>query len=124
MDELTRQMAKETRVTVESLTDELDAIARGAVAAEQYGAAKGAIEVKAKLHGHLIERKEVGLPGEFAALNAEQIIAQLRKDHGDRAAELLIALLEAGEPKAIKSWPETPTRTINEGDPELLKTLR
>lgn len=86
-----------TKVTVQSLTEELDAIARGAVAAEQYGAAKGAVETKAKLHGHLVDRKEVGAPGEFATLSADQVLEQVRKDHGDDAANAFARLIGASE---------------------------
>lgn len=91
-------MAVKTRVTVESLTEELDAVRDGALAAEQYGAAKAAIDTKAKLHGFLVERHEVGQPGDFAALDdAAALLAKVRAELGDDAADLVAAFMRKGE---------------------------
>lgn len=92
--EITKGLAMKTRVTVESVTVELDRIAAGAEADKQYGAAKGAVETKARLHGLLIDRKESGQPGDFAGLNnAEDVLAMVRKELGDTAAAALQAAL-------------------------------
>jgi len=96
--ELTRSLAMKTKVSVESLTDELDAVTKGAVAAEQYGAARGAIETKAKLHGLLVERKESGAPGDFASLGTvDEIVAKVRSELGEQAALLLQGALDKPE---------------------------
>lgn len=87
-----------TRVTLESLTEELDTIARGAVQDAQWAAAKGAVETKARLHGLLVERKETGAPGDFAALQStEEIVAKVRSELGDTIAEVLLKTLAASQ---------------------------
>jgi len=88
-----------TRVTVETITQDLDRIAQGAEAALQFGAAKGAVETKAKLHGLLIERKESGAPGDFASLGSvDEIVAKVRSELGEQAALLLQGMLAKPEP--------------------------
>jgi len=54
------------------------------------GAAVSARALKAKLAGLLIDRKEVGTPGEFESMRAEELAAALVKllaDHGLTVAE-------------------------------------
>lgn len=90
-----------TRVTVESITADLDRIAAGAEAAEQYAAAKGAVETKAKLHGLLVERKESGQPGEFNNLtSADDVLALVRAELGDDTARVLAAALARQDSEA------------------------
>jgi hypothetical protein len=94
LNELTRSLAVKTRVTVESITEELDAIRDGANAALQFGAAKGAVETKAKLHGLLIERKEAGAPGDFAGLQSvDDVLALVKAELGDETATVLASVL-------------------------------
>lgn len=96
LKEITRSLAMKTRVTVESVTADLDRIAAGAEAAQQYGAAKGAVETKAKLHGLLIDRKETGDPGAFAGLQDEAaVMAMVRAELGEAAAQQLKQALRA-----------------------------
>jgi hypothetical protein len=108
LTELTRHLAMKTRVTVESITNELDRIAAGAEANLQFGAAKGAVETKAKLHGLLIDRKESGLPGDFAGLQEQDVVALVRKELGDAAAALLIASLPGIACDATERGPDEP----------------
>ncbi len=83
-----------TRVTVESVTDELNAIRDRAMALDQPSAARGAVETKAKLHGLLVDRKESGGPGDFAALQTqEQVLALLRAELGEDIAALVSTAL-------------------------------
>lgn len=103
-----------TRVTVESVTEDLDRIMRGAEAAAQYGPAASAAVSKAKLHGHMIERKETGQPGDFQGLTTpEAVIAAIRAELGDKAAEALQAALAplADEP-APEAAPALPLATM------------
>ncbi len=111
--ELTRHIAVKTLVTVESVTRELDAVTVGATAAEQFGAARAAIETKAKLHGLLVERKETGQPGDFAALaSRDAVLAMIRAEYGDQAADMLNAMTLAKalpvqvEPDVVTIEPE------------------
>jgi len=98
LTELTRHIAVKTRVTVESITNELDRIRDGAEGALQYGAARSAVETKAKLHGLLVERKESGQPGDFAGLqSASEVLALVRSELGDETAALLAAALDRRE---------------------------
>ena len=96
MDEITRELAMKTRVTVASITAELDEAAALAKRIDQPSAMTQAIIAKAKLHGLLIERKEAGAPGDFAAARTEaEVLEQVRNDLGEAAAELLGQLLKA-----------------------------
>lgn len=104
--ELDRQMAERTRVTVESLTDDLNRIMQGAEADKQYAAAKGAVDTKAKLHGHLIDRKETGAPGDFASMqNAGEVLDLVRKELGDEAADALAAVFAKKEAEEVAETP-------------------
>lgn len=101
MREITEGLAMKTRVTVESITADLDRIAAGAEASEQWAAAKGAVDTKAKLHGLLVDRKETGQPGDFANLaTAEDVLALVASELGPETAALLTAALaKADEPE-------------------------
>jgi hypothetical protein len=53
---------------------------------------------KGKLHGLLVERKESGNPGDFAALaDNEAIIARVRAEMGDDMATALAVLIGKAE---------------------------
>jgi hypothetical protein len=86
-----------TRVTVETITEDLDRIMRAAEAAEQFGAAKGAIDSKAKLHGLMVERRETGQPGDFSTQTEAQTLELVRAELGDDAAAVLSKALQAIE---------------------------
>jgi hypothetical protein len=106
LNELTRHIAMKTRVTVESITEELDRIRDGAEGALQYGAARSAVETKAKLHGLLVERKETGQPGDFSGQqSAAEVLAVVEAELGKETAALLTAALarrdEASAPDAL-----------------------
>lgn len=111
--ELTKGLAMKTRVTVESVTTDLRRIAEGAEADKQFGAAKGAVETMAKLHGLLVDRKESGGPGEFAGLtSAEDVLALVRTELGDDTAAVLAAAL-ARQDKAEEQEAEQPAPTVD-----------
>lgn len=105
--EITRSIAVKTRVTVESITTQLDEDRALAVRVDQPGAAIQATVAKAKLHGLLIDRKESGAPGDFAAAQTpEQVIAKVREELGEEAAAALQALV--GGPAAAPEPAEAP----------------
>jgi hypothetical protein len=92
--ELTRGFAMKTRVTVETISEQLDADRDFARRVDQAGPALNATIAKAKLHGLIVDRKETGAPGDFAALSsADDVLALVRKELGDEAAALLLASL-------------------------------
>ena len=94
LDEISRQMAEKTRVTIASITEELEEERMAAHNAGQTGVAVQAIVYKAKLHGLLVARSETGAPGDFAALQTpEQVLAVIRRDLGDDVAAALAAML-------------------------------
>ena len=101
--EIRKQMAGRTRITVDSLIAELEADRDLARALEQPSAAIAAVQLKARLAGLLVDRKETGAPGDFGALqSAEDVLAAVRRDLGDKAADLLQAsLVEADEDAAL-----------------------
>ncbi|MGJ4888991.1 hypothetical protein ACQR1Y_12395 [Bradyrhizobium sp. HKCCYLRH3099] len=95
MSEIKQQMARENRVTVASITAELDRAAALAERIEQPAAMTTAIATKAKLHGLLVERRETGAPGDFAAAQSEaEVVAAVREQLGDEAAEALLVLIK------------------------------
>jgi hypothetical protein len=105
--ELTRGLAMKTRVTVETITAELDEAAALAKRVEQPGAAIQAIATKAKLHGLLIDRKETGQPGDFqAAKTAEDVLAAVRAELGEAAAQALAAMVGQALPETKPALPE------------------
>lgn len=86
------------RVTVESLMDDLRQDRDLARNLGQPGAALQATQLMAKLVGLLVDRKESGAPGDFAALQTrEDVFARVRQEMGDEAANLLSALLSASD---------------------------
>jgi len=90
IEELRRHMTRRTAVTVESLAEELDEARALALKTEQPSAAVQASTVKAKLFGHLVDRKEVGKPGDFIdAQSAGDVIETVRKELGEVAARAL-----------------------------------
>lgn len=98
--ELHKGLAMKTRVTVESLTAELDAAIELAKRVDQPGAITQAVTVKGKLHGLLIDRKETGQPGDFqAAQTAAEVLAKVRAELGEDAARALQALVGGIEPE-------------------------
>lgn len=117
--ELTKGLAMKTRVTVESITAELDAAQELARRVEQPGAAIQAIATKAKLHGLLIDRKETGQPGDFAAAKtADEVLAAVRAELGDDAARALSALAGLAKPDDKPALPDLDT-TDRPADSEL-----
>jgi len=83
--ELSAPVAVKTQVTVESMIRELDEDIALAREHAQMGAAVSARALKAKLAGLLIDRKEVGTPGEFESMRADELAAALVKllhEHG------------------------------------------
>ena len=70
--ELGAPAIKKTQVTVESLLTELEANITRATALGQTGAVNGAIGLMAKLRGLLIDRAEIGRPGDFDGLETRE----------------------------------------------------
>lgn len=92
--ELTKGLAMKTRVTVQSISDQLDEDREFAQKVEQAGPALNASIAKAKLHGLLIDRKESGAPGDFAAAaTPDAVLAMVRQELGDATADALLAAL-------------------------------
>jgi phage terminase small subunit len=60
--ELQAEVTKETKLTVESLVNELEAARQKATDLKQLSAAVRAIEAKAKVSGLLVQKMEVGGP--------------------------------------------------------------
>ena len=92
--ELHKGFAMKTRVTVETISEQLDEDRAFAKAVDQAGPALNATIAKAKLHGLIVDRKESGGPGDFASLNtADDVLALVRKELGEQAAALLVSAL-------------------------------
>jgi hypothetical protein len=87
VQEIVGKGAKRAEVTVQSLLSELDEVLAGAVGEKQYGAARAAIDSKARLKGLFIDKVEIGGAGEFARLDSPQaVVDALLSDIGDPQA--------------------------------------
>jgi hypothetical protein len=94
IDELRAMQGVKHRITVDSLLSDLAQDRDLARRLEQPGAALQATQLMAKLTGFLVDRKETGLPGDFAALQTrDDVIARVRQEMGDEAVVLLEQLL-------------------------------
>ena len=92
--EIRRQMTQRTRITLETLLNDLAEDRKLARETKQVSAAIAATQLSAKLVGLLIDRKESGAPGDFSDLSsADEILAKVRTDLGDEFADALSAVL-------------------------------
>jgi phage terminase small subunit len=93
-------------VTVDTILNDLEEDRAFARSCEQAGAAVSATTTKARLLGMIVDRKETGAPGEFAALDTvKAILEAARKELGNEAVIALARLV--GEPVTIDATPET-----------------
>jgi hypothetical protein len=80
LTELQAQVAKDAKITVESIVGELTDLTAKATDKSQFTAAIRAVVEKARIAGLLIERIEVGQAGDFAQCNsAGEIVDDLLK---------------------------------------------
>lgn len=92
------RIVKAADITVETLLSDLEEDRQLARKVKQPGSAIRATELKAKLTGHLVERKETGAPGEFVALRTrDDVLDAMRKELGEQAVALLLQVM-AGKP--------------------------
>jgi hypothetical protein len=106
INELTRHIAMKTRVTVESLTEELNRAIEIAEETKNPSALTGATIAKGKLHGLMIDRREAGAPGDFAGLDDEKdLIAAMRRELGDQVTNAIVASVNEAE---VEQLPEPP----------------
>ncbi|WP_316159810.1 hypothetical protein [Bradyrhizobium sp. SZCCHNRI20481] len=81
--EINAPVVAKSRVTVASLLAELQATVEAARAAKQFGAVNGSLALIGKLTGLLVEKVEMGGPGEFAdAKTPADILRALAEDCG------------------------------------------
>lgn len=73
--ELQSEIAKEAKVTVESLIAELEEARQKATSLDQLSAATAAIMGKAKISGLLVQKMEIGAPGSFDKCESVEAIA-------------------------------------------------
>ena len=78
---LTAAAAKAQQITVESSVGEFEQVRAAAMGQEtrQFNAANAAIKGKAVLTGKLVERAEIGEPGEFDHMSDDELLASLRE---------------------------------------------
>jgi hypothetical protein len=90
--ELVEPAAKKTQITAESLIEDLDAVIRGASGKDQWSSVNRAIELRAKLKGFLVDRIEIGKPGDFASCGSvQEVIERVLEDvDGDAPAWLAV----------------------------------
>jgi hypothetical protein len=82
-----RRLLRHGEVTVASLMKELDEDRELARQLKQPSAAIAATVAQAKLAGLIVDRKEVGQPGEFENMKAEELAEVLARDAAALGAE-------------------------------------
>jgi phage terminase small subunit len=73
LTEINKPAAARAAVTAESLLDEFEQAREQAMKNGREGNANNAIKGKAVLSGHWVERKEIGAPGEFEAMQDDEL---------------------------------------------------
>jgi hypothetical protein len=95
ISEIGHQMMRKTGITIETLLADLAADRELARELGQPSAAIAATHLTAKLCGLLVDRKEAGPPGSFSEPQTpEEVVAAIRQELGEEAADLLLAMLE------------------------------
>lgn len=124
--ELMAPAVKKTRVSIESLSDQFDAVFTAAMQATQLGAAGSAAAAKAKLLGFMRDRLEVGGVGEFDGMTSEEVLQRVRDELGDEITELLIArqARSQGRGEAILIEPPRDANYARRETENALATLR
>lgn len=101
---------KRHEITVDTLLVDLEEDRALARSEGQGAAAVGATMAKARLLGFIVDRKESGQPGEFANLQSIQdVIALVRQELGEGAAQALAKLVVAGAPDQAPDQVPSPT---------------
>jgi|SRR5882672_186907 len=131
--ELGAPAVRKTRVSIESLLNELETTIADARTAKQHGVVIQALTLSAKLVGLLRERIEVGTPQDYAALQGDDIVSYWLENMAEEPADAL-AILDAMRAGLLDKMARgavlvddvkpASTRRIDEADPELLATLR
>jgi len=94
-------MTYKTKISLESLLNDLAEDRQLARSLGQASAAIQATQTAAKLVGLMVERKESGAPGDFASLGTvDEIVAKVRSELGEQAALLLQGALEKPGPES------------------------
>jgi hypothetical protein len=89
LSELQQAAQQKTEISIQSLLEELEHARQRADSLGQLSASVKAITSKAAISGLLVERHEVGKPGDFDDLNSvPDIISRLKDLLGPKAAEL------------------------------------
>jgi hypothetical protein len=124
--ELLGRGAKRAEVSVESLIDKLEANIIKADKRGQHSAVNGAIGLLATLKGLLINRTEVGNPGDFEGLTSvEAVVNKVRGEAGDEAADALILVTTADKHEQLAILDRMRERITTElGDDAMLVGVR
>jgi phage terminase small subunit len=95
---------RRAKLTADSLIDKLDVVFDGSVQEKQYSAAGRAVETQGKLAGLMVNRHEVGAPGDFANCEStEEVLELVKEELGPETAALLAEALSRGEvPASIR----------------------
>jgi hypothetical protein len=93
--------AKRAEVTVESLLTELDQVLAGAVTDRQFGAARAAIDSKARLKGLFVDKVEVGGPGEFSPQSVDEVLELVAQEFGGATAAAIAWTFEHDGPMPL-----------------------
>lgn len=106
VQEIVGRGARRAEVTVETLLDKLERNIINAEKAGNQGAINGSIKLMADLRGLLINRTEIGQPGDFAACTSSaEVLALVTEELGEETARILSEALERRERLMIEHNP-------------------
>ena len=90
IDEIMRPAVTRTRVSIESLLNELETTIQDARADGQHGTVVAVLTLSAKLVGLLKDKIEVGCTDEFAGLSTEEVVDKMIEHIGGGSAQKLL----------------------------------
>jgi phage terminase small subunit len=97
-------------ITREWVLDRLRHVAESAIADDDRPAANRSLELLGREIGMFVERKEIGRPGDFAALDSAQaVLDAARAELGDAAAGAIAGFLEKPSDDNVTDLTPTPT---------------
>lgn len=113
--ELTAPAARKARLTADTLMQKFERIEQGAIEAEQFGPAGRAAELQGKLSGLMIDRTEIGAPGDFADCNSLSDMALRMLDEADLDDHL--ELLDRMRTELLKAAGNRARKVVDSSEP-------
>lgn len=111
--------AKRHDVTEDSLLAELEEARQSALGNAQSGAAVQATMGKARITGHIIDRKEVGKPGDFDSMSEDELRAWLKANAVQTIEQQAMASAESDDRDSVRVSDRDSVRSSSRALPAL-----